>query len=428
MSSHFARPSATSHTNSYRVTFHLLAQMAVRNIARNKRRSLLTVSTMIMASSMLMVAMGVSAGKMSDMLTSATDQYHGHIVISGKGYKDAGDFYTHFGESTVDVEGLKRLPEVRGVSPRLRCFGLLSHERQTSSVEVLGIRPDKEAAVTSLQAHLVAGNGFDGSANGALIGKGLADSLGAAPGDSLVFVTQAADGSIGNDLLEIKGVFATGNTRNDNALVLVDLKWLQGLLVLPGEIHELAVSVRHPLDVSHSRGLIAERLPDGLEAMDWRSFLPEIRDAIVISHVTNGIIMAIMYLTAALCVFNTFYMSVMERSREFGVIMALGVRPWNIRVMVLLESLFMGCVAVAFGIILGFLFNWFLSGVGIDLSGSVAPITYGGGTIMPRIHAVIHPAGQILAALCLLIVCPVAGFVPANKAAKLTPVEVIRGE
>ena len=62
------------------------------------------------------------------------------------------------------------------------------------------------------------------------------------------------------------------------------------------------------------------------------------------------------------------------------------------------------------------------------MSDSVVPITYGGGTIMPRIHAVIHPVGQILAALCLLIVCPVAGFVPADKAAKLTPVEVIRGK
>ena len=358
MPSRSKQPPSSANSMPSRVALYLLLRMAIRNIARNKRRSLLTVSTMIMASSMLMVAMGVSAGKMSDMLTSATDQYHGHIVVAGKGYKDDGDFNTHFKESAVDLGGLEHLPEVRGVSPRLRGYGLISHDKSTSSVEVLGIQPQKEAAVTSLQAHLVAGPGFDGPGNGALIGQGLAKSLGAAPGDILVFVTQAADGSIGNDLLEIKGVFATGNTRNDNALVLVDLRWLQDLLVLPGEVHELAVSVKHPLDVSRSRELIAEHLPEGLEALDWRSFLPEIRDAIVISHVTNGIIMTIMYLTAALCVFNTFYMSVMERSREFGIIMALGARPWNIRGMVLLESLFMGCVAVVFGIILGFLLNW----------------------------------------------------------------------
>lgn len=428
MPGHLPQPSAPPSGSSHRASFRLLARMAFRNIARNKRRSILTVSTMIMASSMLMVAMGVSAGKMSDMLTSATDQYHGHIVISGKGYQDERNLHTHFRESAVDEAGTERLAEVRGVSPRLRCFGLLSHDRNTSSVEMLGIRPEKEAAVTSLQARIVAGSGLDGPGNGALIGEGLAESLGAAPGDTLVFVTRAADGSIGNDLLKIKGVFATGNTRNDNALALVNLPWLQDLLVLPEEVHELAVSVTHPLDVSRQTSVIAGRLPAGLEARDWRSFLPEIRDAIVISHVTNGIIMAIMYLTAALCVFNTFYMSVMERSREFGIIMALGARPWNIRAMVLMESLIMGCVAVGFGVVLGFLFNWYLSDVGIDISGSVAPITYGGGTIMPRIHAVIHPLSQIPAALCLLLVCPLAGFIPANKAAGLTPVEVIRGE
>jgi len=428
VSKHSAQPAAEAHTVSSRVTLLLLAKMAFRNILRNRRRSFLTVSAMVMASSMLMVVLGFSAGKMHDMLSSATDQYHGHIVISAKGYQDSQNFYTHFGESKMDGDSLHALDGIRGVSPRLRCFGLISRDENTSSVEVLGIRPEKEAAVTSLQDHLVAGGGLGGSKSGALIGTGLARSLGAAPGDSLVFVTRAADGSIGNDLLEIKGIFATGNTRNDNALVLVNLAWLQELLVLPGQVHELAVSVKRPLEVSAVSAAIAGRLPDGFEMQDWRAFLPEIRDALVINHVSNGVIIAIMYFAAALCVFNTCYMSVMERSHEFGIIMALGARPWSIRILVLMESLCMGCAAAGLGIVLGFLFNWYLQDVGIDLSGVISPITYGGGTIMPRIHAVIDPADQILVALCLLIICPIAGFIPADKAARLTPIEVIRGE
>jgi len=410
------------------VTLLLLARVALRNITRNKRRSFLTVSAMVMASSMLMVVLGFSAGKMNDMLVSATEQYHGHIVIAGEGYQDSQDFYTHFGESDIDDSRWKALDGVKGVSPRLRCFGLVSHDEITSSVEVLGVHPEQEAAVTSLQGSLVQGCGISGSQSGVIMGEGLARSLGVAPGDTLVFVTRAADGSIGNDLLELKGIFSTGNTRNDNALLLVNLEWLQDLLVLPGQVHELAVSVHEPLEASSVTASIAGLLPQGFEVQDWRDFLPEIRDAIVINHVSNGIIIAIMYFAAALCVFNTCYMSVMERSREFGIIMALGARPWSIRILVLLESLFMGCAAVGFGIVLGFLFNWYLQDVGIDLSGMISPITYGGGTIMPRIHSVIQPVDQILVALCLLAICPVAGFIPANKAASLTPVEVIRGE
>jgi len=338
--------------------------------------------------------------------------------------------YDHFTQRRLDIARLEIMDEVKGVSPRLRCFGLLSHDKNTSSVEVLGIQPRKEALVTSLEASLTAGTGLGGtdSAGGALIGEGLARSLGVVPGDSLVFVTRAADGSIGNDLLELKGVFATGNSKNDNALLLVDLSWLQNILVLPGQVHELAISISHPLEASLVAAKIRPMLSGDLEVQDWSVFLPEIRDAIVISHVTNGIIMAIMYLTASLCVFNTFYMSVLERSREFGIIMALGGRPWNIRVLVLLESLFMGIIAVGFGLLLGFLLNWYLQDVGIDLSGTIAPITYGGGTILPRIHAIIHPVAQCMAALCLVIICPIAGFIPANKAANLTPIEVIRGE
>ena len=416
------------HTASPHITTTLLAKMAFKNILRNKRRSFLTISAMTVACSMLMLALGVSAGKMNDMLISATEQYHGHLVVSARGYQRARSIYDHFTQRPLDIARLEAMDEVRGVSPRLRCFGLLSHGKKTSSVEVLGIQPRKEALVTSLEASLTAGSGFGGSGGGALIGEGLARSLGVVPGDSLVFVTRAADGSIGNDLLELKGVFATGNSRNDTALMLVDLPWLQNILVLPWQVHELAISVRHPLEASLVAAKIRPMFSGDLEVQDWSVFLPEIRDAIVISHVTNGIIMVIMYLTAALCVFNTFYMSVLERSREFGIIMALGGRPWNIRVLVLLESLFMGIIAVAFGLLLGFLLNWYLQDVGIDLSGTIAPITYGGGTILPRIHAVIHPVSQCMAALCLVVICPLAGFIPANKAANLTPMEVIRGE
>ena len=404
--------------------------MAFKNILRNKRRSFLTISAMTVACSMIMLALGVSAGKMNDMLVSATEQYHGHLVVSARGYQRVRRIYDHFTQRRLDIARLEIMDEVKGVSPRLRCFGLLSHDKNTSSVEVLGIQPRKEALVTSLEASLTAGTGLGGtdSAGGALIGEGLARSLGVVPGDSLVFVTRAADGSIGNDLLELKGVFATGNSKNDNALLLVDLSWLQNILVLPGQVHELAISISHPLEASLVAAKIRPMLSGDLEVQDWSVFLPEIRDAIVISHVTNGIIMAIMYLTASLCVFNTFYMSVLERSREFGIIMALGGRPWNIRVLVLLESLFMGIIAVGFGLLLGFLLNWYLQDVGIDLSGTIAPITYGGGTILPRIHAIIHPVAQCMAALCLVIICPIAGFIPANKAANLTPIEVIRGE
>jgi ABC-type lipoprotein release transport system permease subunit len=295
-------------------------------------------------------------------------------------------------------------------------------------VEILGLNPEQENTVTTLQEKIVTGHGFDPGGNGVLIGQKLADKLGAGPGDILAFVTSGSDGSIANDLLVVKGIFSTGNIRNDTALVLVKLKWLQTLLVLPDRVHEFAIRVQDPMQAGTLAGKFQAALDNGFEALDWQMFLPEIRDAIAISHVSNLIIMIIFYLATGLCVFNTFYMSVMERSREFGILMALGTRPWQIRRMVLTETALMGGISVVFGMALGFCMNLYLQNVGIDLSGHVAPITYAGGTILPVVHAVIEPVPQILAALLLLLVCLVAGFFPANKAATLAPVEAIRGD
>ncbi len=406
----------------------MLLQLAYRNILRNKRRSLLTVSAMVFSSSMLLLALGVSAGKMGDMLASATEQYHGHLVLSRTGYQPQRDMYAHFAPEDGMIRRILEHPGVRGVSPRLRAFGLLSQDTSTIPVEALGIRPEAEATVTTLQQCIVRGAGFDSSGNGCLLGTGMARKLNVAPGDAIAFVTRGADGSIGNDLLTVKGIFETGNTRNDNQLVLTELPWLQQVTALDSQIHELAIAVRAPMQAAGLARQMRDDFGNDYTLQDWSVFLPEIRDAIIISHVSNSIIMAIFYMATALCIFNTFYMSVMERTREFGVLLALGMRPGQLRAMVLCETLLLGGTAVLAGMALGFCMNWYMQDIGVDLSGHVSPISYGGGTILPRVRAVIEPVRQTGAALMLLLVCPVAGFVPANMAARCVPIKALRGE
>ena len=406
----------------------LLVSLALRNIMRNKRRSFLTISAMVLSSAMLLLAIGVSAGKMQDMLASATDQYYGHIIISGKNYQKSRSIFTNFQLEPEQLKTLAGLDFVKGYSPRLRGFGLLCRKENSLPVEALGIRPEMEKNVTVLQDSLIAGKQLGDDHEGVLLGEGLARKLGVCPGDDLAFVSGASDGSIGNGILFIKGIFRTGNFRNDNELILVNLDWLQNILVLPGTVHSLALSVQDPMQARPIAAKLQKMFGNNFEVLDWSEFLPEIRDAIAISYVTDIIVMTIFYLATGLGIFNTFYMSVMERSYEFGVLMALGTRPWQIRNLVLLETFLMGLIAVTLGVGLGLAMNFYLQDVGIDLSGSVKPITYAGGTILPRIHASIDFSHQILAAVILLFVCLAAGFLPANRAARLSPVQVIRGD
>ncbi len=406
----------------------MLYQLALRNIWRNRRRTLLTLSAMIISSALLILALGVFSGMLRDMLATATEQYYGHLVISAKGYQDDRDMFRHF-QSDESIGTVLEQEDVLGYSQRLRSFGLLSRQQNSSPAEILGILPLQEQTVTSLHESLIDGNYLTTEdPNGAVLGSGLARRLNVVPGDQLVFVTQAADGSIGNDLLLVKGIFSTGDIGHDNSLALVPLAWLQQVLVLPGQVHEIAVKIDQPFNAASLAEKYRVDLHETLEILDWGEMLPEMAEVVASYDVSRMIIVTILYIATGLGILNTFFMAVMERTRELGVLMALGMRPGQIRVMILLETTIMGSLGLVCGAVVGIALSLYMALVGVDLSGTLTPITYAGGTILPRLHAVIEPGNILIPSVCLLIVSLLAGFLPANRAAKMQPVVAIREE
>jgi ABC-type lipoprotein release transport system permease subunit len=405
----------------------MLLTLAFRNLWRNRRRTLLTLSAMVVSAALLILALGVFSGMFRDMLASATEQYYGHLVLAHADYHERRDLFAHLDENIASRYLPSDNTAITGVSPRLRSFGLISLAETSQPVEVLGIIPAREQQVTSLQTKLIAG-GYpaDEAGNGALIGQGLARRLKVRTGDEMVFVTQAADGSIGNDLLIVTGIFATGDSRNDNNLVLAPLKWVQQILVLPGRIHEVAMTLADPMLAAPTADRLNPRLPDNVEILDWGDLLPEMREVIAAYDVSRMIIVTILYLATGLGILNTFFMSVMERTREFGILMAQGMRPWTIRSLILLETCILGCIALAIGLTCGAAMTLYMQQVGVDLAEYITPVTYAGGTILPRLHAVFEAGNFFVPAGMLLLVSLLAGFLPANRAARLDPVQAVR--
>ena len=405
----------------------MLLTLAFRNLWRNRRRTLLTLSAMVVSAALLILALGVFSGMFKDMLASATEQYYGHLVIAHPDYHLRRDLFAHLPADISDQPALQEEPAIIGKSPRLRSFGLLSRPETSQPVELLGIIPELEQQVTSLQHQLTAGHyPLAEEHNGALIGQGLARKMKVQAGDELVFVTQAADGSIGNDLLIVSGIFATGDSRHDNNLVLAPLPWLQQVLVLPGRIHEVAMVVADPMTAARVADRLAPKLLENIEILDWGDLLPEMREVIAAYDVSRMIIVTILYLATGLGILNTFFMSVMERTREFGILMAQGMRPWTIRSLVLLETSLLGGIALTLGLFCGAIMTLYMQQVGIDLSGYITPVTYAGGTILPRLHAVFESGNFLVPAGMLLLVSLFAGFLPANRAARLDPVVAVR--
>ncbi|MBW2503881.1 MAG: ABC transporter permease [Deltaproteobacteria bacterium] len=406
----------------------MLFGLAYQNLWRNRRRTLLTMSAMVVSVSLLILALGIFSGMFKDMLASATEQYYGHLVMAKPDYHQRRDLYATLPNTILTLPTLQN-PEILGRAPRLRSFGLVSWGQTSQPVELLGIQPLAEATVTSLHDQIVKGRFLEETdKNCLIIGWGLAEKLNVRPGDAVVFVTQAADGSIGNDLLTITGIFRTGDRRHDNNLVLAPLTWLQNLLVLPGRIHEVSMRIHNPMTASVLASRINAELNTEATILDWGELLPEMREVISAYDVSRMIVVIILYLATGLGILNTFFMSVMERTREFGILLAQGMRPWLIRQLVLLEAMILAIMSLIIGMFLGGLMTFYMDQVGIDLSKYITPVTYAGGTILPRLHAVFDLGNFLTPAIVLLMVSLAASYLPANRAAKLNPVVAIREE
>lgn len=401
----------------------IVIKLAWRNLWRNMRRTLITISAMSLGLSIMILTFSLVEGMNNQMVHYATKLSAGHIQIHKQGYFESKDIYDYITDSGTDVIRAIKRPGL-SASPRLFGNSLASSGESSTGVFLWGIDPQQERRVTELSSHLLKGH-FLTSCHGkeVVLGKMLAESLKVDIGDELIILTQAADGSLGNDIFCVCGVLQSIGDEIDRGAVIMGIDELRELLILPDKIHEISISLAHPEMVDVVKANL-ERILKGrnLEVLTWKEIFPQMKEILELNKVWTYIMLLIVFGLASLGVLNTMLMALFERIRELGLIMALGLRPLSVVCMILLETLLLGLISTIFGGAVGISGGLYLGAHGWNLSGISEGFSMSGVTVSTIIYAHLTMEGILISIICMILVSLLAAFYPAIKACRLDPV------
>jgi ABC-type lipoprotein release transport system permease subunit len=408
----------------------LLQRLAWRNIWRQKRRTLITAVAMAGGLAFCLGMVALVEGTYQQMFDQIVTRSVGHVQIHHPDYPSKRAIYETIPEAETLLGELDALPQVQQATARAFGYCLLGSERETLGAQLLGIDPAREAAVTELDRWVVEGDYLRPDQPGRLLlGFELAERLSAGVGDELVAVTQAADGSLGNELYTVAGVVNTGNTAQDRGGAFLLTADLQALLALPDQVHEIALLTT---DRDAVAALVAEAGPvaedRGLLLRSWTEVNPQLSQMLEMGDASTLILLTIIYAVAALGILNTMLMSVFERTRELGVMVAVGLRPLQVVRLVLWETLWLAGVATAIGLPLGLALVAYLVFHGLDLSAVVGEMSTMGARWDPVMRGAFGLQGLLTTVLGLFFVSMLAAVWPALRAARLQPVVAMRQE
>ena len=407
-----------------------------RNLGRNPRRTFITALGLAAGYFAVIFMIGFADGLKVEMIENGTGLMTGQIQIHSPRYRPDRSLYeTLGGRAGADFEAVIRTvvrdPAVVAAAPRVYGAGLLSSGQSTRGGMLMGIDLDREPGVSRLMNSLSQGRAPNPAANELLIGTEMARRLELQVGDEVILVAPAADGSMGNDIFRVCGLYRTGMAELDGAFALVPIRSLQRLLALdPGRIHEIALSTTDPwLAPEAGRRLAAGLAPLGveMEVLDWTGLRPEMLEYALLMDSWYSIVVIIVFAIALFGVANTMLMSTFERRREFSVMLALGARPHQILLTVISEATALGWISLVLGVAVTFpLIAWWHQ-YPIDLSWIYGDLTMLGALIRPVLRIEYNFPMSVWTGLALLLTAVSAGLYPAARAAWMPPADTLSG-
>lgn len=397
-----------------------------RNIWRNPRRTAVIMTAIVIGVWSMIFLGALMRGMTDQMVRNGISTLTGHIQVHHKGYRNDPVIENSMPDPRVVESAIKKkLPSDVWWSSRVRVNAIVSNARHTAGITFVGINPSQEAKISFIGTAVTEGRYLkDNDTYGIIVGKALMDKFGTKLGRKMLVMSQDTYKEIASRAFRIVGIFRAEMEATEKQFVFVTMQAAQRMLKMKNRISEISLVLPDPKDVDAMAASLRAVLPAvDYEVQTWRELLPFVTAYL---NVYDGFIFIwfiVVFIAMGFGIVNTTLMAVFERIREFGLLKALGMKPWWIIKEVLTESFFLLVIGMFIGNTLSLLSVFALSEVGIDLSALAAGSEYFG--ISRVIYPAVHLYDVIMANLVVFVLGLLVSVYPAVKAARFTPIEAL---
>ncbi len=409
----------------------MLFSLAWKNVFRNKLRSGLVIASVALGLTGGIFYIAFSNGMAQDQINNAIKTYVSDLQLHNPKYLLNDEIEYVIENPREKMRKIQTLPEVKSVCSRIRASAMIATAETSGGVYVYGITPDEEIRVTNIHDKIIAGEYFNGKLkNPILIGKKLAKKLNVKPKSKVVITIQDTEGNITSGLFKVAGIFDAQNAIFEEGNVFVLKKDLADLIEFDeNKSTEIAILLKHNDLTDETKDKITEMFADEIKAgklsvQTWADIQPVLKMMNDMTIQFTMIFMTIILFALGFGVVNTMLMSVMERARELGMLMAVGMSKGKIFAMILLETVFLSLTGSVIGMILAAAIINFTGKTGIDLTAFAEGLNAWG------YSSVIHPELQasyyLMIAVLVIFAAMFASIFPARKALKINPAQAMR--
>ncbi len=407
----------------------MLIKLAWRNVWRNKLRTSIMMGAMVCGLMGVIAMIGFMNGLVDSMIKNAIAWQTSHLQLHQQTYLVNPELIDTIPQPQLLTDALTQHPGVKAVSERFLVDGMVASARSTRGVRINGINIDQEERITPLKAHILQGEWLDTeSRNPALVSQKIAKRLNLRIGSKVILTMSDVSGEMTGAAFRVRGIFKTPSTSFDDANVYVRKNDLQNIVGFEG-VHEIAMLLdsndRTELeDVKvFIQTLLSGAEKSRLAIRTWSEIQPLLSTMMSSMNVSNQVMLVVFVLAMALGIINIMLMSVYERAREFGVLMAVGMQRQKIWTLIVLETLFLGVTGCIAGLLASAMMLEILSVTGLSLSGLAEGLgAYGVDTLLyPRVSY----DEYLMIMVAVMVASLLAALYPARQILKQRPADAM---